>query len=103
MSACATRSSPSVTGSTRTVDQRPLHSARWNRRGLLVKNRQTRFLSPIALNKQGGRRRLFLYTLRPGAEFTANSPCTDRTGPTATPAEYLYRFSTEVVGTRSER
>src|SRR5207237_6506277 len=75
----------------------PLHSARWNREGLLVKNRQVRFLSTVALNRQGGRRRLFLYTLRPGAELESNSTCTDCTGPTATPAEHLYRFSTEVV------
>src|SRR5207302_481959 len=56
----------------------------------------------IVFPRQGGRRRLFLYTLRPGAELESNSTCTDCTGPTATPAEHLYRFSTEVVGTRSE-
>ena len=79
-----------------------LHSARWNRQGLLVKNRRLGFLSTVYLSAQGGRRRLFLYTLRPDAEFAPNSPYTASTGPTATPADQINQFSNQVVGTRSE-
>ena len=81
---------------------RPLHSARWNRQGLLVKNRRVGFFSTAYLAIQGGRRRLFLYTLRPDAELAANSKFTASTGPTATPADPLDQYNNQTVGRRSE-
>lgn len=78
-----------------------LHSSRWNRQGLLVKNRTVRILSTGMLSQGAGRRRLFLYTLPPAAKINLSSGCTDSTGPTATPAIDLNLFSSEVVGIRS--
>ncbi len=79
-----------------------MHSARWNRMGLLGKTRLALIPSTGFLYRLAGRRRVFLYTLRPGVEFAPNSPFTSSTGPTVTPAEDQYRLSSEVVGTRSK-
>ena len=76
-----------------------LHSRRGNLAGLVGDNRRSRKLSTGLLNAVAGKRRLFLYALRPGAEIALNSDSTTCTGPTTTAAEQIDSHIQNPVGT----
>lgn len=77
-----------------------LHSLPGKVVGLVGDNRRSRKLSTGLLTAATGKRRLFLYALRPGAEIGLNSDCTVSTGPTTTSAEQINSHIQNPVGTR---